>query len=278
MPENTEEYSYFVKDPTLNFKGQELSFDNQEEFAQKLSENTGIPIIDLSKSLTKLFNELSNNKPTPTPPPVPSKEVSSSPPTEILPVLPAVADSPQLQGAPDVEPKIIVDIRPSEGQISRPRLLEYYWDIVEASVPRSAEELVSRVSPQPANTTDFDALVRQTLRNERPREPHPSHAVPAARTPAADADPVDLFTGAFTINVVDLVVPTAHIPITMSRSYRSGRPYYGPFGFGWDHVYNVYLRELNDGRIALWNGQLREQHFCSSGDGFEPEPGLAARL
>ena len=51
----------------------------------------------------------------------------------------------------------------------------------------------------------------------------------------------------------------------------------GPFGFGWDHDYNVYLRELNDGGFALWTGQLHEQHFRSTGDGFEPNPGFAAR-
>ena len=101
---------------------------------------------------------------------------------------------------------------------------------------------------------------------------------PTARTPAADGEPVELFTGAFTISVVDLVVPTPHIPIAMSRSYRSGRPYYGPFGFGWDHAYNVYLRELNDGGFAVWTGQLREQRFRSTGGGLEPEPGFAARL
>ena len=170
-------------------------------------------------------------------------------------------------------------MRPSEGPISPPRLKEYYWEFVEPSTPQSVEELVTRVSPPPANATDFDALVRQTLRNEpKPGERHPNLAAPTARRPATDAEPVDLFTGAFTINVVDLVVPTAYIPIAMRRSYRSGRPYYGPFGFGWDHAYNVYLRELNDGGVALWTGQLREQHFRSAGGGFEPEPGLAARL
>ena len=284
MPEYTEEYSYFEIDPANIPKGGEnvLITDNQEEFVKKLNEKTGIPILDLSKGLTKLYNDLVSKKPSASPvppPPVPSKDISSPPPTETLPALPAVEDSPQLQGARDVETKIIVEIRPSEAQVNPERAPEYFWGLVGAATPRSAEELVSRVSPPPVNATDFDALVRRTLRNEpEPGKPHPSHAEPAARRPAADGDPVDLFTGAFTINVVDLVVPTAYIPIAMSRSYRSGRPYYGPFGFGWDHAYNVYLRELNDGGVALWTGQLREQHFRSAGGGFEPKPGLAARL
>ena len=133
--------------------------------------------------------------------------------------------------------------------------------------------------PPPATPAESEALKERVRTNqEEPRERHPTHAAAAARKPAVDGEPVDLFTGTFTTNVLDLVVPTPHLPIAMSRSYRSGRPYYGPFGFGWDHAYNIYLRELSDGGFALWTGQLREVHFKSTGLGFEPEPGFAARL
>lgn len=143
----------------------------------------------------------------------------------------------------------------------------------------SPQLLGAPVVEAPAVIDDRPPDTQINPKNEpEPKQPHPSHAEPAARTPAADADPVDLFSGAFTVNVVDLVVPTPHIPITMSRSYRSGRPYYGPFGFGWDHPYNVSLRELHDGGFALWTGQLREEHFHAAGGGFEPTPGFAARL
>ena len=120
MPEYTEEYSYFEIDPANIPKGGEnvLITDNQEEFVKKLNEKTGIPILDLSKGLTKLYNDLVSKKPSASPvppPPVPSKDISSPPPTETLPALPAVEDFPQLQGARDVETKIIVEIRPSGG-------------------------------------------------------------------------------------------------------------------------------------------------------------------
>src|SRR4029079_1696849 len=82
----------------------------------------------------------------------------------------------------------------------------------------------------------------------------------------------------FTISTVDLTVPTPCIPIAMQRSYRSGRPFYGPFGYGWDHTYNVYLRPLNDGGFALWMGQLKEQYFGLIGAGLEPQAGFAARI
>jgi YD repeat-containing protein len=156
---------------------------------------------------------------------------------------------------------------------------EYYWGILDPSLPHVATDIISRTNPPPASDFDFDALIRRTLRNEpSPGKPHPSHAKPSSRMPVFKGDPVDLFTGAFTVSATDLVVPTAYIPIEMSRSYRSGRPYYGPFGFGWDHCYNVYLRELDDGSVALWTGQLTEQRFNFISGLFEPAPGFSARM
>lgn len=286
MSEEAETYSYFEVDPANILTGQEnqISADTPEEYAKALSNatKTGIAILDNWRALDSFYKDLTRKAGAGAslpPPPVPKNNPASAPPSETLPPLPAVEDTPKLQGAADFEQKIMVDIRPSEGTVSPERMPDYYWALPSPTGQPSAEELVTRVSPAPANPIDADALVRRTQRNEpAPRERHPTHAAPAAQKPAAAADPIDLFSGAFTVGLVDLIVPTAHIPIAMSRSYRSGRPYFGPFGFGWDHSYNVYLRELNDGGFALWNGQLREQHFKVAGTGWDPEPGLAARL
>jgi RHS repeat-associated protein len=205
----------------------------------------------------------------------PDKTVSSPAPAESPP---KAEDLPALQGAPDLAtlPDEVVVLNQSQ---SSPPLVSSQapsYTHYQQLAPLDAQEVASLISPLPA---DFEAAVRRILKNEpEPGEPHPTHAAPVARRPAADADPVDLFTGAFTIGVPDLVVPTPYLPIAMSRSYRSGHPYYGPFGFGWDHAYNVYLRQLNDGGFALWTGQLLEQHFGSTGGGWEPNPGIAARL
>ena len=117
-----EEYSYFEIDPANIPKSQENAIETDSRELFKTLNELPLPlgIVDLSKGITKLYSELPSKKPssTPTPPPpVPTKDVSSPPPTETLPALPAAEDSPQQQGAPDVEAKIIVDIRPSEGQV-----------------------------------------------------------------------------------------------------------------------------------------------------------------
>lgn len=280
MPEEI----YYVEDNNAPVPtGQELTFqtDTREEYFQHLRD-LGIPIYDPKKLLTSLYGGLANKKPLPPstpPPPAPQKTASAPTPVENLPALPIVEDSPELQGAPDVETEATVGVQQSEGAIEPDRASEYFWNSDGPPVPRSAEETVGRVFPAPPNDVDFEAFVKRILRNEpAPGQPHPSHAAPKTRAPAVKADPIDLFSGAFTVDIVDLIVPTAHIPIVMSRSYRSGRPYYGPFGFGWDHPYNVYIRALGDGGFALWTGQLSEQHFQPKNGGFEPLPGFAARM
>jgi RHS repeat-associated protein len=200
-----------------------------------------------------------------TPPPQEAK-----PPTE---------DTPASQGAPELDssPNDVVSIgtepRTPPPLVNSREPSPAVYDVLNPVAP---EDVVDLLAAPPA---DFGDFVTRLKRNENePGERHPTHAAPAARQPAADADPVDLFSGAFTIRAVDLTVPTPFIPIAMARSYRSGLPYYGPFGYGWDHVYNVYLRPLNDGGVALWTGQLREEYFRATAGGLETPPGFAGRL
>jgi len=239
------------------------------------------PVTDPKRALTPVIRDQRKATPPLAPkpgPPEPTQVADLPPLEEPLPPLPPVEDTPVKQGAPDLTPMAVVDIRPSPGPVSPGRTPEYYWSLVGPPLPRSIDELIGRQVPPPASTVDFDALIRQTLRNEIPGERHPSHAEPTAREPPKEADPVDLHSGAFTLAVVDLEVPSPHLPIVMARRYRSGRPYHGPLGFGWDHAYNVYLRPLNDGGMALWTGELREENFVARDGGFAPEPGNACDL
>jgi RHS repeat-associated protein len=80
------------------------------------------------------------------------------------------------------------------------------------------------------------------------------------------ADPVDLFTGEFFLEKVDFTLPSVGFPFAFIRTYKSGRPYFGPFGYNWDHNYNIYLRELTSGRIAVNTGRLQEDLYTDSGD------------
>jgi RHS repeat-associated protein len=225
--------------------------------------------------------EITQQKGNPPAPPVPlnpNRNVTAPKPVEGAPV---TNESPAQQGAPDlVTPPENFIVLETTGQSDTPIVNRhvpcvYAYDRLN---PIPANQVIDLVNPPPANAIDYNEMVRRTLTNApMPNQPDPS-ARPVARKPATAGEPVDLFSGTFVINVCDLTVPTPHIPIAISRSYRSGKPYYGPFGYGWDHTYNVYLRELEGGTFALWTGELREVQFTVGGAGFETEAGFAARL
>lgn len=80
------------------------------------------------------------------------------------------------------------------------------------------------------------------------------------------ADPVNLFTGEFYLEKVDFELPSIGFPFVFIRTYKSGRTFFGPFGYNWDHNYNVYLRTLNNGSIAVNTGSLQENIYVDSGN------------
>lgn len=282
-----DEWSYTATDTS----GGELAFNREtlEELFKRLNAqaNDGHAVTEserlaLHKAFTEYLEWRKNQPPTGTPPqalPVPKKAVPKPAPPNIKP---PVQDSAEDLAAPDVQPPaappktVTLDRQPPTEQIKVADVVDYHW----GRISKNVDDIAARVTPQPATEADLATLLRNLARNESPLpgEPHPTHADPFARTPATVGDPVDLFSGAFSIAVADLAVTSAGAEIRMERFYRSGRPYYGPFGYGWDHVHNVYLRPLNSGALALWTGQLREQTFYPDGSGWQPEHGLAARI
>jgi len=90
-------------------------------------------------------------------------------------------------------------------------------------------------------------------------------------------DPVDIFNGTFYLQETDLEIPNTIFPLAFTRFYRSGAASFGPFGWNWDHNFNLFLRELNTGDIALWRN-LHEEIFKFDGVNFEPQRGVFEKL
>ena len=158
---------------------------------------------------------------------------------------PADGDSAQLQGAPTVTPGLRLD--------------------------GAGTDATGTLTPPGQG----DSLPPEEEPRDHPSGlPDPDHGGAAPQQRTMGGDPVDLFTGAFTIDETDLTLKTAALPLEMTRIYRSGRAYYGPFGWGWDHNHNCYLRELADGSVARWTGRLHEDRFVPSGPTFEPPTGV----
>lgn len=152
--------------------------------------------------------------------------------------------------------------------------------LVDSESPQDAVRLAEEQRVGGASEEEVaDAVER--ARQGRPPEgkPDPFRSAPVVETPVAVGEPVDLFTGQFYLRAVDLQIDGLGPPIRLVRTYRSGLPTFGPFGFNWDHNYNVYLRELNDGRVAVWTGLLSEELYTPRPDGgFEPPVGVHTLL
>lgn len=108
-------------------------------------------------------------------------------------------------------------------------------------------------------------------------EPHPTHGGDQPQIQSQAGEPVDIFKGAFYIQEIDLTIPNTILPLAFTRVYRSGAAAFGPFGWNWDHNFNLFLRELNTGNIALWRN-LHEDIFKFNGATFDPPRGVFEKL
>lgn len=63
------------------------------------------------------------------------------------------------------------------------------------------------------------------------------------RNPRTGGDPVILFTGQLLLEAADLEVPGRGLHFRLVRTYLHRAGYRGPLGYGWDHSWNLWLRE-----------------------------------
>lgn len=143
--------------------------------------------------------------------------------------------------------------------------------------PEVVADVLSNMSIPP---DEIDAEIEAILNNEPvPGLPHWDHGLDNRDPPQQEADPVAIFDGRYTQTVIDVQIPSRGFPLQLTRVYRSGAVYFGPWGYNWDHNYNVYLRELIDGSAAIWTGRISEQVYRPDAEGgFEPPVDVFMRL
>ncbi len=164
---------------------------------------------------------------------------------------------------------------PAPGEDAKPDPSEGDGKAAQGAPAPKAEAVATTTKPE----IKPDA---QPAQGNEPTRAEPGKAASAvagekAKENTSSADPVDLFAGAFTVEEIDLVVPDTVLPLMFVRNYRSGIALMGPLGWNWDHGYNIYLRELADGTIAVWR-QLHEDIFRPAGPRFEPPRGVFETL
>ncbi|WP_163379593.1 DUF6531 domain-containing protein [Cyclobacterium sp. SYSU L10401] len=146
------------------------------------------------------------------------------------------------------------------------------------------DQLQAPPNPPVSRTVKIDDQINSTTVNatEEPMrppsgEPHPSHGEEQPHEQTDAGDPVDIFNGAFYLQETDLEIPNTILPLAFTRFYRSGAASFGPLGWNWDHNFNLFLRELNNGDMALWRN-LHEEKFKFDGANFEPQRGVFEKL
>jgi RHS repeat-associated protein len=88
-------------------------------------------------------------------------------------------------------------------------------------------------------------------------------------------DPVEPFTGRYRVQVTDVSLPSRGMGLALTRVYSSGVVCFGPWGYNWDHNYNLYVRELAAGAVGVWTGELSEDVYRPQADGtLEPPLGV----
>jgi RHS repeat-associated protein len=147
------------------------------------------------------------------------------------------------------------------------------------------ETLDANVAEQPEIEIKVPAVQKNSDPNIPPPQ-SPTQGEPEKRSKDEEkktpkvADPVNPFTGEFYLEKVDFELPSVGLPFVFVRTYKSGRTFFGPFGYNWDHNYNVYLRILNNGSIAINTGSLQEDIYTDSGDSilYNAPRGVFAKL
>ncbi|MEI6077838.1 MAG: DUF6531 domain-containing protein, partial [Verrucomicrobiota bacterium] len=90
-------------------------------------------------------------------------------------------------------------------------------------------------------------------------------------------DPVNLATGNYTYNHVDLHISARGVPFEFKRFYNSKDTTSTglPLGFGWTHSYNIQLSVITNNTVVIAYGDgHRESYATNGGGGYISEPGI----
>jgi len=188
---------------------------------------------------------------------------------------PVGGDSARAQGAPApvgqaAEVKIVRGAYGEPGEERTPAEA-----LADPQQPASEGQVQQQAMADGQSLDGASETVERGLKGEPPEgDERSTHTGERAQQAAQGGDPVDLFSGRLALMVVDLEVPSPFFELALVRRYLSGAPFWGPFGFNWDHNWNVYLRELGSGDVARASGALHEDVFRWDGAAFASPVGV----
>ena len=95
-------------------------------------------------------------------------------------------------------------------------------------------------------------------------------------TQPTSKDPVNLATGNYTYNHVDLQIPGRGVAFEFQRYYNSKDTASTglPLGFGWTHSYNIQLSASNNAILIAFGDGHREMYAGNDAGGYTSQPGI----
>jgi RHS repeat-associated protein len=187
-------------------------------------------------------------------------------------------DNSQTLSAPDPETKSTVEDQPRPtGQSDGRDLSQQYYD---QRNPMPDYQVKDELQNQGLGPGDIGNQLQAVIHNDAPAgQPHPYFSQDRTDLQSTTSDPVVTFTGQFSHTVTDVEIASVGFPLRLVRMYLSGEVSFGPWGYNWDHNYNVYLRELTSGAVAVWTGHLSEDVYKPNATGgYDPPVGVFRRL
>lgn len=165
---------------------------------------------------------------------------------------------------PDIDKYLVNDVAPEQ----------------ELQIPQAVIQGVPSQGTGPVRPSKGDGPHRSRHGETDGSGVAPATAQSPAENPKSGGDPVLLASGQLFVQCTDLEVAGLGLNFRLVRTYLSQAVYRGPIGFGWDHSYNLWLREDRetqpDGSIRnvvyRSNGQVREDRYAQLLDGADPAP------
>lgn len=198
---------------------------------------------------------------------------------EATDTLPLGGDTAKTQGAPEaVGGAIEVDVQ--RGAYGEPGDERTPTEALhDPKAPATEGQVQGQAMVNGKDLAGATAEVERAVRGDPPEgEPRSTHSGEKSQHAAQSGDPVDLYSGRLALMAIDLELASPFFELALVRRYLSGAPAFGPFGFNWDHNWNVYLRPLASGDMARWTGTLHEDVFVWDGARFQPPRGVFEQL
>ncbi len=105
-----------------------------------------------------------------------------------------------------------------------------------------------------------------------------SQWIEPVQNPCAGGDPVYMHNGKYYYSCQDMTIPGRGMDVEISHHFRGGTAINQAFGYGWTMNYHERLYELENGDVAISNGEGRRDVYVENGNSYQAPAGFYETL